>query len=527
MHPPPPPQRSRRAARAGRALALSALAAWTGCAPAEPEPIARNVVLIVADTLRADRLGCYGYPRETSPAIDALARRGTLYEQCRAQGGWTLPSMISMFSGLEVTRRETRLPGTPTLAETARAAGLATAAFLANETIGAEDQGFRRGFDTFVECYGLTARSVADRFRYWLRKRRPRANERGFFAWVHLIDPHDPYEPAPRDDLFDGPRPDLPEVLLRWRGRVEDLRRLSPKGRDDIESAMRRMNDESNRYDGEVRSVDAGVARIVRALRQAGELERTVVIVCADHGEMLREHETHRAIVEGALRSDGRLKGGLQDLFAQGHRAFLYEEVWRTPLLIAGPGFPAGAHRRGLAANLDLYPTICELLGLRTPAQLAGQSLVGAREPEREYVFGFGHGAIAVRDRRGMKLLLEPALAWGGGRGDPPRPRLFDLRDDPGEVRPLERLRPEDVAELGRVVDEWRRHNARPVAQAHSAQALRALRRMGYSDAYPSSTGRGDGSGRPRRADGRHNGQGAPTPAATRNGGALAGQRSR
>jgi len=152
--------------------------------PARP----RNVVLVVADTLRADRLGCYGYERDTSPAIDALALEGVLFENCHSQASWTLPSMISLMTGVPVTRKETVLPDLPVLAEALRAQGMTTAAFLANPTVGV-DRGFERGFDQF-NLLNLRAPEMVARFGSWHRGWCSRRNEEdpGFFAWLHFIE---------------------------------------------------------------------------------------------------------------------------------------------------------------------------------------------------------------------------------------------------------------------------------------------------------------------------------------------------
>ena len=113
--------------------------------PAATETACKNVVLVVIDTLRADRLGCYGYPRGTSPAIDALAERGTLYARNHSQGCWTIPSMVSMMSGLYVTEEESGPPKEhKTLAEVLKEAGLRTADFIGNPIL-ARDRGIERG----------------------------------------------------------------------------------------------------------------------------------------------------------------------------------------------------------------------------------------------------------------------------------------------------------------------------------------------------------------------------------------------
>ncbi len=177
-----------------------------GCSRGDEGPRPANVVLIVVDTLRADRLSCYGYGRATSPAIDGLAAQGLLLRANRSQSCWTLPSMISLFSGSYFAGRVASLPGDrPTLAERVRAAGYATAAFVGNKAI-SEDLGFDRGFEHFASAEVHQAAVLVEQLKAWhAATAAERAGRPGFFVWIHPYDPHFP--DVGRRGGFEGPRP--------------------------------------------------------------------------------------------------------------------------------------------------------------------------------------------------------------------------------------------------------------------------------------------------------------------------------
>lgn len=461
-----------------------------GCAGKPEAPAAGNVVLILVDTLRADRLGCYGYSRDTSPAIDALAAEGVLYESCYSQSCWTLPSMISLMSGLPVTKKERSLPEVTVLAEALKERGLDTAAFVANPTVN-EDQGFGRGIDRFLSAKqmesGRAAPQVAQHFASWFErwragKRNGGKGEGGFFAWIHFMDPHAPYIPVKEYDLFEGKRLDYKQVIARWRAAEPRVAELSP----DLTFLAHRgaqsfMNESSNRYDGEVRTVDASVARIVDVLREAGEFERTLIIICSDHGEMLFEHEDFPYYVQNRVKKKGGLPGGVADLFCNGHLAWFYREVWSTPLILAGPGVPKGVRRKGLAANLDIYPTILEALGMEVPKGLQGESLFKGLEPQRKLVFSYGHESTVVQSKDGRKLILNDPIYFLEAKSSEPHLRFYHLQKDPLERRNLVSEFPEEVRKLRKAVEIWQEHNDRKVSDHISEESLRALKELGYA----------------------------------------------
>jgi arylsulfatase A-like enzyme len=455
---------------------------------------ARNAVLVVADTLRADRLGCYGYGRDTSPAIDRLAAEGVLFEHCYAQACWTVPSMISLMAGVPVTKEEKGLPGLPVLAETLQSHGLTTVGFVANAAVGL-DRGFERGFDRFVPCFEDRAAEVVAAFeawyRPWLAEAGAPADGRRFFAWIHWVDPHFPYEPEPEHALFDGPREGFEDLKAAWEEAEPRVQELAP-GRPGLPTAqaVQQMNAASNRYDGEVRAVDAALAALVALLEETGQREETLIVFCADHGELLYEQENFPYLVRDVQESNGGgLPGGVMDLFGAGHRPWYFEQVWHTPLVFSGPGMPRGERRGGLAANLDIYPTVLAALGLPRPPHLAGESLLGGREPARQQVFAYGHHTTAVLDRRGEKLVVHWPRSYLLPNDAEPPLELFDLGSDPGEQENLAEREPATAERLRASIAAWRSAHDRAVIDTQSAEDLRRLHELGYAGDDPAGGG--------------------------------------
>ena len=465
---------------------LALLLTLVACTPAPEAPRPRHVLLVVADTLRSDRLGCYGYPRATSPEVDALAARGTLYENCYAQGCWTVPSMISMMSGVQVAQREANLPDNlVVLGEALRAHGMDTSAFPANQVL-VTDRGFDRGFAHFQENAGnRTALEVAEMWSAWYEARLadPERRDRPFFSWVQFIDPHDPYQPGPEHDVFEGLRVDHAELLERWRAampRVKERAAADERQLVKLALAVERMTRISNLYDGEVRATSDGFGRILDALEASGELEETLVIFCADHGEMLYEHAQEPLLVDAFLDDKPARTASVEDFFGIGHRPWFYEEQWNTPLILAGPGIPEGVRREGLAANLDIYPTILEALDLAPVPGLQGDSLFGGRDPERYAVHAYGHQSTARREADGVKFWRQPRKLHKL-EGEGPHPVVFlDLADDPSEVHDYAAERPEETDRLRAELETWHALNARDVLFALTDEQRAVLEKLGY-----------------------------------------------
>lgn len=368
------------------------VAASAACAPGPPAaPIARtarHVLVVTIDTLRADRVGVYGNTTVATPNLDRLAREGAMALHAAAHAPLTRPSHISLFTGLypaEHGIRDNVSPplgkGVPVLAEILQQRGFRTGAFVSSIVL-SKQSGLGRGFAHYSDQFEVGEDDA--RFLNTIQKRgdatvaeavawlgEPGPERR--FGWVHLYDPHDPYEP---------PEP----YASRYADRP---------------------------YDGEVAWSDELVGRLDTALGAAGLRDDTLLLVTADHGEGLDEHD--EAV----------------------HGFFVYETTLRVPFLARGPGITPGTRLGVVARTVDVMPTVLERLGLKdaTPA-VSGRSLAGAlagQPLDDQPTFAesltplihYGWSDLrAIRDGR-WKYILAP------------RPELYDLDRDPGERQNL------------------------------------------------------------------------------------------
>ncbi len=430
-----PPGRRARLRRAALPAAIAALIAILSCAPGPDVAGRPDVLLVVIDTLRADHLGAYGSVRPTSPRLDALASRGVVFENAWATAPWTLPSLMSIHTGLYPSDHRVENDGlrladdVPTLAQALRAAGYETAAFVSHVYASAPF-GFDRGFGTF-EDFGISrpgyrleagmepnADEVTEAALEWLA--RPRRAP--LFLFVHYFDPHWPYAPpAEYRDLFpsayDGPLDATYDSISRFLDPAAPL----PDGYGGYLRA---------RYDGEIRFVDDALGRLLDALAARARADRTWVIVTADHGEEFKDH--------GSM----------------GHGRQLYEESIRVPLVIAPPAVrgrggdrPAGegAGRRVAypVSGVDVMPTILDLAGSPAEgAQPRGLSLLpvvrGDAPTGRRPLVSETIRLNAYR----KALRLEPLKLIHFMGED--RSELYDLDADRRETRDLAGSRPED-----------------------------------------------------------------------------------
>ncbi len=389
---------SRAAQRLGRwaPLALLALAACEprvaaapdGAAPppaAAPEtrplPAGPSVLLVTIDTLRADHVGAYGAQGVETPVIDGLAQEGVRFEKAIAPTPLTLPSHASILTGLYPPRHGVRhngihrlAPDIDTVATRLAAAGYDTAAVVGSIVLG-KRYGLGRGFATYDEDMSSQRASATGYPERSAAAVSDRAIEwlsrrdRPFFLWVHYYDPHAAYQP---------PSP----YAERFRDRP---------------------------YDGEIASVDAALGRVVGALRQSGRLESTLVVVTADHGESLGEHGERT------------------------HGYGLYDATLAVPLVLRGPGVPAGRVLGGVVSTVDVAPTILALLGQPPLAGVDGRDLAqrwtDGSAPADEVAYA---ETLATRIDHGwspLHALRSPTHHYVRA----PRPELYDVRSDPGE----------------------------------------------------------------------------------------------
>jgi arylsulfatase A-like enzyme len=454
--PAPAPARGRPVAVA----AFLALAVGLVACRAPAPPRVSDVVLIVVDTLRADRLGVYGHRRPTSPEIDRWARRGVVFDQALSPAPWTLPAMASLLTGRwpsthgagsrvrEANWAQTRSlgPELPTLAGELGRAGLRSAA-LVNNVFMAPALGLARGFATYDYRpagvgRGRRAAQVVDAGLAWLDAQ-PR--EARVFLLVHLFDPHLPYEaPPPHAGRFTAAfeatplRPAQPQDVRRRRGTLSE-------GEMAFVSAA---------YDEEIAATDEQVGRLLDALDARGRLARALVLLTADHGEELFDHGS----------------------FEHGHST--YQEVLRVPFVAWAPGLRA----RRVAAPVslvDVMPTLLDAAGA-APVRSDGRSLwpLLVREARPGPRALAAEGTLHRPERRAL-LRWPLKLVTDEEQG---RRELYDLERDPGERHDLAVRRPADTARL--VAQLERLLAARPTpasaAGALSPEELEELRALGY-----------------------------------------------
>lgn len=463
-----PAKRLRRgAAGAGISLALMAGALAAGrsiarAAAATPASADRpNVLIIVADALRADHVGCYGAARVKTPALDALAARGTRVEKTYASSSWTGPATASILTGLYpgshglMTYRDRQRDDAISVAEVFARAGYATAGIAANPVL-SEKLGFGSGFDLWEEeiepgrlnhhrgapIYAtLTALSlwpvpeifpraeeVVLRAVSWLERRGPRP----FFLYLHFMDPHDPYAPPPPFDTMYA-RAGAEPLRMQFGTLPEITQGTYPVGPEDLDRLL-------SLYDGAISYMDGRIGELLETIDRLEGPGRTIVVFTADHGEEFNEH------------------GGL------GHEHTLYEELVRIPLIVAGPGIGAGAVIEGPVRQIDIAPTILDAAGLSFPQPPEGASILtalasGGPAPERdlfleEAYIGIRspfHAFRAIR-QGSFKLIGSSFHVRGGG---PWRWEMYDLASDPGEKHDLSGERAAEAAAMRERIEVW------------------------------------------------------------------------
>jgi arylsulfatase A-like enzyme len=367
----------------------------------EPLHTHRNVVLISIDTLRGDHLGCYGYPRPTSPQVDSqLAARGTLFERAYVTYPGTDGSHMSLLTGLypcvhglrasPASLHRSRTEAV-TLAEYLRAAGWETAAFTEDAYVTAAT-GFARGFAVFSEFKSAFedggppghAFQTFTRGRSWLARNEKRLP---FFLFLHTYQVHQPYTP--------------PE------GYAEKVAPEHGTDRASVDAAL---------YDGEIRYTDELVGQFLAGLEAAGIGNDTLVVFTGDHGDQFGEHN---------------------DLF--GHGNSLFDDLLHVPLVMRAPDLvPAGKRVADVAGLIDVVPTVLDLLGLPPPIHTQGVSLVPTLH-DRPLA---PRTLWAQLDTLGLIAARTPTVKWITGRRSA---TAYDLALDPHERQDISKQFPEDT----------------------------------------------------------------------------------
>lgn len=470
-------------------VGLVALAASlpSGCGRVQAREPRPDVIVIVVDTLRADRLGCYG-GRETSPTIDSLAEEGALFERVTAQASWTLTSMTSMWTGRYLTdHREFPDESWPVLAEAFRSAGYRTVGSSANALLTSE-RGFGRGFDVYDSRAGHDGEGgyrpaeqlVSDLWEPIDRALTvgPDGSRPPLFLYLQPIDPHHPYHShleyeaeLPRM----GARPFEPEG---WHEeQLAEFGPPPPRKDPGWRKALLELRVMRGTYEQEIRYVDEQIGSLLAGLAERGVLENAIVAVVSDHGEGLWDHLA-------PVPPERLKKTPPVQFFFQSHGYNLYQEAIATPFVLWGRGVPFGRRYSEPVENVDLFPTLLELADVPAPGPLDGRSLVGLLTgddfPARRYTYSFVRQCAAVLDHATGLKLIEPT-AYGRKKGL--RSELYRFEEDPFERVDLAAELPEEVERLRAVITRWREtHPTRStLGTRRTPEELRALRKLGYT----------------------------------------------
>jgi arylsulfatase A-like enzyme/Flp pilus assembly protein TadD len=395
-----------------------------------------NLVVVTIDTLRPDHLGCYGYSRIETPAVDGIAHSGVLFENAVTQTPLTPPSHASIFTGLYPTTHHVRdtggfilAPSTTTLATILHQQGWDTAAFISSAVL-KKLFGLNQGFAVyddqmpkpgkgheFAEDAERRAGDTVDRAVRWLGGQ----SGKPFFLWVHVYDPHAPYNP---------PAP------------------FSQKYKD-------------SPYDGEIAYADHELGRLFDAVRKKSPAGNTLIAVLSDHGESLGEHGEYS------------------------HGVFLYDATLRIAFVISGPGVPAGLRLKQQARTIDFLPTILELMGGKAPVTVQGASLM-------PFFTGKDAGtAVSYAETLYPKINMGWAELrairtnrWKYIRA--PKPELYDLSQDAAEHNNVIQSHPAEVqrfeAQLKKVIGT---DGAEKIETAAiDERTLNQLKSLGYTSGF-------------------------------------------
>ncbi len=434
------------------AILLIGASIWLfGVQPQRP----RSLVLISLDTLRADRLGTYGYRRPTSPTLDSLAASGVVFDKMIAVSSWTLPTHLTVLTGLYPSshgithwQRGALSVDRPLLAERLQRAGYRTAAITGGGYVG-QRFGFARGFDEYSQ---LISRKHLETGSFPIAIQRAQhflesvPSDQPYFLFLHTYDIHCPYVPPPAY---------AQQFLSEGAKRTRYTNCLQGKQRQEVTFDVGERRYLSDMYDASIRQVDDNLGELLQSLKARKDFENTVIVIFSDHGEEFFEH--------------GRL----------GHEGTLYREVLHVPCIIVAPGFAARRVPQQVS-HVDLLPTILELLGHEVPTDVDGRTLTllmeGKAAAPRAFQFSelSWHGNLRSLYNDEHHLIADEAAE---------KRELYAVPNDPKEERDLSKLHPETAANLGSELDTFADRLVSPTPEAlpdASREHLEELKTLGY-----------------------------------------------
>jgi len=448
---------------------------------------------LVVDTLRADRLGSYGNERGLTPVMDGLAEQGSVFTRASAQAPWTVPSMCSMLTSQYPTAHFERPDeNRTTLAEAFQAAGYSTVGVVANSLLD-PGAGFERGFERYIPREGADGKRKSpahfDALIEWVDQALVEAltldeqgQRRPLFLYAQPSDPHAPYR-GRQEFLADQPLASAPPILPEgWQQQMLSARGpVAPDADPNWTQALNQIQRQRNAYDHEVRFTDIALGHLLERLDELGVSENLLVVIASDHGEELWENVT-------AAPADRLKQMPPNAFFFQSHGYHLAEQALRTPIILSGPGVPAGRKFDEPVENVDLFPTLVSLCGLERPPDLHGLDLTALMQDRvdegawRLETYSYVIHGLSLRDEEtGLKLVLPTTY---GMERDLTQPQLFDLRVDPLERTNLFGSRPDQAARLTERLMEYldRYESGGEQLDGSKAEAMRRkMQEMGYA----------------------------------------------
>lgn len=437
----------------------------------EPHRPGPNLVFMTVGGMRRDHVGCYGYERSTTPNVDKLARDGIRFGNAVCQSPQTIPSLASIFTGMNPRTHGTIGPaGTlgrrlTTVAELLADTGYLCSAFTGGHAL--DSCGLEQGFEAYWWVYDdFTLNQVRARYRRaedptteaalsWLERHR----ESPLFVWVHWPHPGRPYRPPPlylnTFAPYTGPGPGD-----GWLQASNVNRRKEPISKADLENLI-------DRYDGEVAFADAQIGRVLDKLHELGLSDSTIVVVTAAHGEVLYDHAAYF-----------------------GHDRALYDEAIMVPVIIRSDAFStATANLDSLTRSIDIIPTLLGLLDVEVPRAVEGKYLLALKEVPGPWpishafceAFPFAPNGLPQHGVRTMDF----KLVWKDVGPDSIEKQLYDLTRDPGEQHNVYATKKTEAARLDSLLTSWIGPDTRHpfhVPTPPNNTYRRLLRRLGYID---------------------------------------------
>jgi arylsulfatase A-like enzyme len=414
-------------------ILLSAYAVFTFCA----ERNRPNVIFITLDSLRADHLNCYGYKRNTSPNIGALAERGILFKQAISQASWTCPSVSSIISSLYPNHeiRETGYylsPQDDNLIGALKNKGYVTALFSnAEPVLSITLGGIKNVFDVF-SIRSTRADAIVKSANKWIDEN----YHKPFFLWVYLYDTHLPYN-APlgyfSEFLSDNLYTHLNVPITPDDGLKNEHYSFGSLPRHVAEDGITDTSYYIAKYDGGIRFADEQIGLLLKALEDRGLKDNTLIVLFSDHGESLTEHK-----------------------FFFNHSHFLYEDLIKVPLIIVFPGRMPRMVIEKQVQLINIVPTVRAILKIKNNLNMEGKSLLPLIEKKMDQLDAYVFSETAYRPSPMCIRTEDWKLIHNRRPRDKyPELELYNLKADPQELHNLADARLEIVASLTKRLKEW------------------------------------------------------------------------